>query len=277
MVAVDDVDLHVPRGSVYGLIGPNGAGKTTLLSMLAGLRAPSAGEIDLAVERSRVAVLPDTPKFEPWLTASEVVDLARHLVAPEQPSSAVGEALDRAGLAEAASRRTGGFSRGMLQRLGIAACLVGQPEVLLLDEPSAALDPAGRREVLDLLVSLAGERTVVLSTHVLADVQRVCDTVGVIDRGTLRYQGPLRELLAHVTARYRLVVRGNPTGLVATLEGRDWVEAATLTGPGIIDLDVVDAAAAEDHIAGALVEAGVALVSFTPATDLETVFLEMVR
>jgi ABC-2 type transport system ATP-binding protein len=144
-VALDGVDLAVPAGSVYGLVGPNGAGKTTLLAVLAGLRKQSSGSIHLTVPRHAVAVLPDTPQFDPWLTGREVVSLARHLVAPGLPEERVDRVLVDAGLAEAAGRRVGGYSRGMLQRLGIAATVVTEPELLLLDEPASALDPAGRR------------------------------------------------------------------------------------------------------------------------------------
>jgi ABC-type nitrate/sulfonate/bicarbonate transport system ATPase subunit len=152
---------------VYGLVGPNGSGKTTLLSLLAGLRRPTAGTIELEVEPGRVAVLPDTPTFDSWLTGREVIDLARSLSAPHLPGSAVDDALARAGLTHAATRRVGGYSRGMLQRLGLATTLVGEPELLLLDEPCSALDPLGRREVLDTVRRLNREQgvTVVAITH----------------------------------------------------------------------------------------------------------------
>ena len=186
-IALDRVDLQITRGSTYGLIGPNGAGKTTIISVLAGLRRPTAGTVTLAVDRRKIALLVDTPRFEPWLTAAEVVDLARHLVAPGLPRSRVEQALAEVDLREARGP-VGGFSRGMLQRLGLAACLVGDPALLILDEPCSALDPAGRREVLDLIGRLARTATVVLSTHSLADVQQVCDTVAVVDRGRIRFE-----------------------------------------------------------------------------------------
>lgn len=277
LAAVDDVDLVVPEGSTYGLIGPNGAGKTTLLSMLAGLRYPTAGEIDLAVERRRIAVLPDTPHFEPWLTAREVVDLARHLVAPEVPASRVDEALEEAGVAHAADRRSGGFSRGMLQRLGIATCLVGEPDVFVMDEPSSALDPAGRRDVLDLISRLGRDRTVLLSTHILGDVQQVCDTVGVIDQGRLKFQGPIRDLLTRTSTVYRVQVRDRDGRLRDTLEATDWVESVHERSPGELILHVTDADAAERLTPGLVAGLDVGLVSFGAATDLETAFLELVR
>jgi ABC-2 type transport system ATP-binding protein len=274
-VALDAVDLVVPQGSIYGLIGPNGAGKTTMLSILAGLRRPTTGGFELHVDRHRLGVLVDTPLFEPWLTAHEVVDLARHLVAPDLPTSRVGEVLEEVGLAEHAHRRNGGFSRGMLQRLGLASVLVGDPEVLLLDEPSSALDPAGRREVLDLIGRYARTKTVILSTHILSDVQQVCDVVGVIDRGHLVFQGPISALLAQTAGALQLHVRPPADRLVAALRSEPWVSEVVELAPGRLRVLITDHEAAESALAGVLAASGSRLVAANPATDLETAFLEV--
>jgi ABC-2 type transport system ATP-binding protein len=274
-VALDDVDLVVPRGSIYGLIGPNGAGKTTMLSILAGLRRPTAGTYELNVERPRLGVLVDTPLFEPWLTAHEVVDLARHLVAPELPVARVDEVLAEVGLLEHAHRRNGGFSRGMLQRLGLASVLVGDPEVLLLDEPSSALDPAGRREVLDLIGRLAQTKTVILSTHILSDVQQVADVVGVIDHGRIAYQGPITALLARTTGALQVQVRPPAGSLLTALRQAPWVREVVEQAPGRLRVVVADQDAAEAALPVLLAEAGSRLVAINPATDLETAFLEV--
>jgi ABC-2 type transport system ATP-binding protein len=273
--ALDRVDLHVPTGSTYGLIGPNGSGKTTMLSVLAGLRRTSAGEVELSTTRQHMGLLVDTPLFEPWLTAREVVDLARHLTDPGSPRERVDRVLADVGLGDAMDRRCGGFSRGMLQRLGLAGCLVGDPEILVLDEPSSALDPAGRREVLDLVGRLAHTKTVVLSTHILSDVQQVCDTVGVIDRGRLLFQGPLSELLARTSTSYLLQVRPPTDVLVKQLEAQEWANEVHEYAPGRIRLVVTDAMTAEQDVPGLLADCGAPLVSFTPATDLESAFLEL--
>jgi ABC-2 type transport system ATP-binding protein len=273
--ALRAVDLIVPRGATYGLIGPNGAGKTTMLSILAGLRRPTSGSLDLGVPRTAIGTLVDTPQFEPWLSAREVVDLARHLTAPHLPATRVVDVLTEVGLGDALDRRAGGFSRGMLQRLGLAACLVGDPEVLILDEPSSALDPAGRREVLDLIGRLAHEKTVLLSTHILSDVQQVCDLVGVIDAGRLRFQGPLAELLAATSTAYALHVRGDSSDLVRRLADRPWVVDVAEGAPGRVRLTVSDAALAEREVPGLLAAHQLSLVSFYPATDLESAFLEL--
>ena len=273
--ALREVDLQVPQGATYGLIGPNGAGKTTMLSILAGLRRPTDGAINVEVARSQIAVVVDTPHFEPWLTAREVVDLARNLTAADQPPSRVERVLEQVKLADSIDRRVGGFSRGMLQRVGLAAGLVGEPRLLILDEPSAALDPAGRREVLDLIGGLAGSTTVILSTHVLADVQQVCDVVGVIDHGELRFQGPIEELLARTSTVYGLHVRGETQELRARLLDQDWVNEVTEPAPGRLRMVVSDATEAERHVPALVASAGVGLASFSPATDLETAFLEL--
>lgn len=276
IVAVDGVDLEVPRGSVYGLVGPNGAGKTTLLGMLAGLRRPTAGAIELGVDRRRVAVLPDTPHFDPWLTAWEVLDLARNLVDPAAASRQADELLVATGLGDAADRTVGGFSRGMLQRLGVASTLVGAPELLLLDEPCSALDPLGRREVLDLIARLRGAATVVFSSHILADVQEACDTVGILRNGRLLFQGPLEELLVgHAVPRYLIRLRSDPGPVLAALAGEPWVADIEELGD-VLRLGITSLHTAETRLAGILAASGAAVVSVGPeAVSLEDVFLEV--
>jgi ABC-2 type transport system ATP-binding protein len=273
--AVDGVNLNVADGSVYGLIGPNGAGKTTLLSLLAGIRRPTSGQIDLGVEADRVAVLPDTPQFDPWLTGREVVALAARLA--RRGLDGVDAALAAAGLAEAAGRRVGGYSRGMLQRLGLAATMVSRPKLLLLDEPASALDPSGRREVLDLIGQLRGRSTVVLSSHILADVEEVCDTIGIMRGGRLLYQGSLADLLVgRAVPAYRVRLRSAAEPVVQALLRQPWVTGVTETAPGQLDVNVSGLAAAEENLAAALASCGARVISLTPRSpDLEDVFLEL--
>lgn len=277
--ALDRVDLDVPRGSVYGLVGPNGAGKTTLLAILAGLRRPTDGGVHLDTDRRRMAMLPDTPAFDPWLSGREVVHLARTLSAPEIPAARVEQVLADAGLADAAGRRVGGYSRGMLQRLGLAAAVVGDPEVLLLDEPCSALDPAGRREVLDLVTRLGGQATVLLSTHILADVQHVCDTVGVLRDGRLLYQGPLDALLVGRAAPAWTVRCRPPLEPVeAALARQEWVTGLERTAREDLTVEVTTREAAEAGLVRVLAEVGAHVVRLEPrAADLEQVFLELTR
>jgi ABC-2 type transport system ATP-binding protein len=273
--ALDGIDLNVGQGLVYGLIGPNGAGKTTLLGILSGLRTPTAGSVNVASEN--FAVLPDSPAFDPWLTAYEVVDLARNLAPTNVPKDAVEDVLEQAGLTEAAQRKVSGFSRGMLQRLGIAATVVGGPDLLLLDEPAAALDPAGRREVLDLVTGMRGRATVMFSSHILDDVQEVCDEIGILRRGQLVYDGPLEGLIARQSpqARYVVETRGDAAGLAHHLLSQPWVVMAA-AGDSSVTLESESLRAAEANLAGVLGDFGQPIVSMSPLTrSLEEIFLEV--
>lgn len=276
--ALDDIELTVPDGAVYGLVGPNGAGKTTLLSILAGLRRPDAGTVEISVGVGERAVLPDAPRFDKWLTAREVVGLAASLGGPVDPDRIVA-VLEEAGLAETADRRVGGFSRGMLQRLGIAATLVSGPRLVILDEPAAALDPAGRREVLDVVARMRGTATVLFSSHILGDVQAVCDRVGILDHGRIRFEGAVSELLAGAGRTVYLVrVRGDARRVAERLSAREWVRSAGVAGEQVVRVEVTSLAEAEIHLVAALAEIGLPVISLEPeAVSLESVFLELTR
>jgi ABC-2 type transport system ATP-binding protein len=267
----------VEAGSVYGLVGPNGAGKSTLIGVVAGLRRPTSGTVRVGVEARRMAVMPDTPRFDPWLTAREVVGLAREMVAPEVAASADDDALRDAGLSDVAERRVGGFSRGMLQRLGLAATIVSGPDLLVLDEPASALDPLGRYEVLELVGRLARRSTILFSSHILADVQRVCDTVGVLREGRLLYQGPLQSLLTErVQPAYLVRVRPPVEPVAEALRAAPWARGVTDAGFDRLRVEVSSVPDAERGIVEVLARAGVRVVGIEPeAPDLESVFLEL--
>lgn len=228
--------------------------------------------------RPKVSVLPDTPQFEPWLTAREVVDLARDLVAPELPESTVDEALAEAGLADSAGRAVRGFSRGMLQRLGLAATIVGRPNLLILDEPSAALDPAGRHDVLNLVAHLARRTTVLFSSHILDDVQRVCDTVGVLRQGALLFQGRMDELLTRRLApSYVVTLRLPVAEAVNALWREPWVTNVLDAGSGELRVQVRSMEEAERRLPATLAGADARVVAIEPAVhDLESAFLDLV-
>ena len=272
-----DVDLRVPRGSVYGLVGPNGAGKTTLLSLLSAVRRPDRGTISMEIGRSQVAVCPDVPEFDRWLTAAEVVDLARSLVAPSMNGQAVATALQTAGLADSAGRRVGGFSRGMVQRLGLACALVGAPELLILDEPTSALDPAGRAEMLSLVAGMRGHRTVIFSSHILADVQRIADQVGILRDGRLLYQGATRDLIdTYLEPSWLVRVAGDPAPVTAAMTGRPWATKVEPVGADTIRVDAATVEAGERGIPAVLAACGARQVSCEPrAADLESAFLAL--
>jgi ABC-2 type transport system ATP-binding protein len=273
-----DVDLRVPAGCVYGLAGPNGAGKTTLLSIITGMRHADRGTVEVAVPRRQVAVCPDVPEFDGWLTAFEVVDLARSFTA-RPDGAAVLAALRIAGLDQWAGKRVGGFSRGMTQRLGLACALAGDPRLLILDEPTSALDPAGRAEVLSLVASLRGRCTVIFSSHILADVQRVADQVGILRAGRLLYQGPTRELIdTHLRPRWLLRLAGDPAPVLAALRAQPWATRVEHAGGGELRVDAASLDAGERGIPAVLAACGARQVSCEPlAADLESAFLALTK
>jgi ABC-2 type transport system ATP-binding protein len=203
-VAVDEVELLVPRGSAFGYLGPNGAGKTTLIRTLLGLTRANAGTMSLLGTRvpanrsralARVGAIVDEPRFHPHLTGR---DNLRLLAAARggDASQRIGPSLERVGLADRAGDKVATYSMGMRQRLGVAACLLADPELLMLDEPMNGLDPAGMHEMRAMIAGLADEgRTVVLSSHLLDEVERTCDAVAIVDHGRVIRQGPIDELI----------------------------------------------------------------------------------
>jgi ABC-2 type transport system ATP-binding protein len=223
--ALDDLTLEVPAGSVYGFLGPNGAGKSTALKMLAGLTRPTKGSASVAgipieagaAYRRAVGYLAQEPRFYGWMTGRETLEYVGSLYpADARPSGArVQEVLELVGIADAADRRTKTYSGGMRQRLGIAQALVARPAVLLLDEPVSALDPIGRREVLELMGRIKGDVTVFYSTHILDDVERVSDHVAILDHGRLVRAQSTSDLLASFTRDQMRVVLGFATDATA--------------------------------------------------------------
>jgi ABC-2 type transport system ATP-binding protein len=242
--AVTDLTLEVPAGSIYGFLGPNGAGKTTVLKVLAGLIRPTSGSAGIAgvplaageAYRREVGFLAQEPRFYDWMTGREVVRFVASLVADPSVSDPawIDKVIATVGLSDAADRRAGTYSGGMRQRLGIAQAMVTRPRVLLLDEPVSALDPIGRREVLDLMAELKGETTVFYSTHILDDVQRVSDRVAIIDHGRLVREAATSDLLASFTLdQLRVSIGGadDSTGVdLAAVEGVLSVEPAAREG-----------------------------------------------
>jgi ABC-2 type transport system ATP-binding protein len=225
-----------------------------------------------------MGVLPDTPLFDSWLTGREVVDLALFLETGSHDAKRVDDMLEQAGIGDAADRAVGGYSRGMLQRLGIAASLVAEPELVLLDEPCSALDPLGRREVLDLIARMRGDATVVFSSHILADVQEVCDTVGILRQASLVFEGPLADLLVgRAQPRYAVRLRPPLEPVVAALNAADWIDEVAIVDPEQIRVVAQSLQVLEARLLPTLAAAGAHIVSLGPeAPSLEDVFLEVV-
>ena len=291
--ALDGLDLVVEPGSVFGFLGPNGAGKTTTIRILAGLARADAGQawidgLEVAADRrriaSRIGYLPQDPAFYPWMTAREFVDhIGRVFGLPARERLArTDELLHLVGLVEVADRRVGGFSGGMGQRLGIAQALVNRPPVLLLDEPVSGLDPVGRRELLQLIERLRDQCTVFMSTHILADVERVCDTVAIIDRGRLLAEAPQQELLGRYAVPAFEVEVG--TGLAEqlaawteTLRSHSWVASVSLDRV-TARMVVNDVEIARRELLASAVAAGLVLDRYEMVRpSLEDVFLRLVE
>ncbi len=213
-VALDALDLGVPRGTIYGFVGHNGAGKTTSIKLLMGLSRPTAGTgtvlgWPLGDRRAlaRIGFLPERPYFYDYLTAREFLDFYGRLfaiAAPERRRRA-DRLLRQVDLAGAADEQLRTFSKGMLQRVGVAQALINDPAIVVLDEPMSGLDPAGRRLIRNLIVHMRDEgRTVFFSSHILSDVEMICDQVGIMVHGRLRYTGSLDDLLARYTDRVEI-------------------------------------------------------------------------
>ena len=234
--ALKALDLQVQEHSICGFLGPNGAGKTTMIKLLLGLAQPTGGSgrvfgKDILKEndeiRRRVGYLAQDPRFYEYMTARETLRFtARFFYAGPRAEieQRVAETLELVGLADKADRRIKGFSGGERQRLGIAQAQVNDPDLLILDEPAASLDPKGRHDVLEVMERLRKHTTIFYSTHILDDVQRVSDTVVILNQGALVAQGPIEEILAWgQAAAFTLTVKGDSAAVEARLRGQPWV------------------------------------------------------
>jgi len=295
VLAVNGLDLDVPAGSVFGLLGPNGAGKTTTLRLITGLARPTGGTVaidgvQVAGEAGRalgtrraIGVLDQDPRYYGWMSGHELVVLAGRLqgLSSSDAASRATETLDVVGLSDAAKRRISGYSGGMRQRLGIAQALVSRPRLLVLDEPVSSLDPEGRRDLLVLIEQLGATATVIFSTHVLTDIERICDRVGIIDHGRLVTEGPLDELLARFAQPlYRLEPEPDQAAAIETLTARlretPWIDDVRVD-PARIIVSITDEKAASSALLPLIVAAGVRLAAFERVRpSLEDVFLRLV-
>jgi ABC-2 type transport system ATP-binding protein len=281
ILAVDHVDLDVERGDVYGFLGPNGAGKTTTLRMTLGLIRPTAGSVKLfgrepLIEGARaldgVAGFVEAPRFYPYLSGRKNLELLAAYDGGAAPRR-IGEVLDLVDLSGRARDKVGGYSHGMRQRLGIAAALLRAPRLLLLDEPTTGLDPAGMRDMRAMVRRLAGEgMTILLSSHLLGEVEELCNRVAIVRSGAIVYQGELEELKRSAGGGY-------------SLRTTDHARAAAVARaqPGVTDVRERDGAlvltAGEEAVAQlsiALGEAGIGILALVPdQVSLESLFFRL--
>jgi ABC-2 type transport system ATP-binding protein len=281
---LDGISFSVRRGELFGFVGPNGAGKTTTLKILLGLIRASSGEASIlghgvreTAFRRAVGFLPENPYFYDFLTGREILDFYARLsgVAASRRVRRVGELLERVGLAHAAGGRLRTYSKGMLQRLGIAQALVHDPEVVFLDEPMSGLDPIGRKEIRDLIVQLHAEgKTIFMNTHILSDVELLCERVAILVKGRIRYEGRSEDFLQDGDRSSDVTLSGLSPELVQSLEQR---YGAVVSGRG----ENVEFRVAEKNVSELIriaLDGGAELRSVLPhRVSLESIFLSAVE
>lgn len=295
VMALDNLNLAVPQNAIFGFLGPNGAGKTTAMKLLLGLTRPSSGtgtifgrdivRESLAI-RARIGYLPQRPSFYDELTAQETLRFTASFFynGPKaQIEARIKETLYLVGLEGKESRPVGGFSGGERQRLGIAQAQINYPDLLILDEPAAALDPLGRRDVLAIMERLRKYTTIFYSTHILDDVQQVSDTVAILNHGRLVTQGPIDALLnGNGRTPFNVTLAGNSNGLYHTVSQQPWVEQiAVVSQNGMTQWQIAvnDEAAAEHQLFRLLAQdEGAVVVEYgRKKFELEEIFMQLVE
>ncbi len=288
--ALRGIDFEVPEGSICGFLGPNGAGKSTTMEILMGLIRPSAGWVSILgddlggdglMTRSRVGYLPQDPSFFRRAKVRGILRfVARRYLNGTRAAldSRVDETLDLVGLTDLADRKVKALSGGELRRLGISQAIIGNPDLLILDEPSVGLDPEGRHQVLTLLDRLKEEMTIFYSSHILDDVERIADHIVVIDRGEIVEQGPMDRYLGG-RGVYRVTLEGgNGDGVLRDLAQEPWVDAVTSMGGQEWRIETPDRAIAENRLMPFLVaNEDARVVALRPAyRSLEDLYMELV-
>jgi ABC-2 type transport system ATP-binding protein len=279
--AVRGISFEVRRGEIFGFLGPNGAGKTTTIKTLLGLIFPSAGEVKLfgrpvtdPEARRRVGFLPENPYLYQYLTAREIMDLAGRLVGMREPERArrAEELLRRVGLGSVMDRPIRKFSKGMLQRTGLAQALMGDPDLLILDEPMTGLDPIGRKEVRDLILEeRALGRTVMFSSHILSDVEMLCDRLAIVNRGQLAAYGALDTLLRKEIRAVEVELDGVGDALQQQLQQIPQVTLGLINGRTLV---TVQGEAGVTDVLKAALDGGASVGSVTPRREtLEDLFV----
>jgi ABC-2 type transport system ATP-binding protein len=295
VLALEGLNLEVHQNSIFGFLGPNGAGKTTTIKLLLGLIRPTRGGgtvfgLDILRDsvdiRARVGYLPQDPRFYEHMTAREALDFTARFFF-RGPDAAIAKRIDEmlelVDLADKADRPLSGFSGGERQRLGIAQAQVNYPDLLILDEPAASLDPLGRRDVLDVMERLRKHTTIFYSTHILDDVQKVSDTVAILNKGRLVTSGPIEALLAGSEGPvYMVAFKGNEERARSRLAAQDWIaDIQTRVHNDQIQwaVSVTDAVAAEARLLRLLLEDETLIVTHFQRKqyELEDVFVEIVE
>jgi ABC-2 type transport system ATP-binding protein len=291
--ALNNLNLEVPENVVFGFLGPNGAGKSTTVKLLTGFAHPTSGQAWVAGEKvealninlqKKIGFLPDVPAFYDWMTGREFMKLAGELfqLPDEEIKKRTNEMLELVGISKAGTRRIGGYSRGMRQRLGIAQALINRPAVLFMDEPTSALDPIGRREILDLILQLKKTTTIFMSTHILSDVERVCDMVGIINKGNLITVSEVAELQRkYARSVFELEFIEDAGRFVEFLKTVNWLSSAVLVndkGHQLVRVTALDLNIARHELPGLVGQSELTLTRYELVMpNLEDIFLDIVN
>jgi len=295
ITAVNNLNLTIPHGSVYGFLGRNGAGKTTTLKMITGLSNPTEGEIYIygnkvefgkPLSYNNIGFLPDVPEFYSFMTAREYLFLCGklHKMSDDEIKNKIREIFELINFDKKRLRnKISTFSRGMKQKLGIAVALINSPNLIMLDEPTSALDPIGRKETINIIDSLRGKYTVVFSTHILTDVERVCDRIALIEKGELILEGDIKEIKAqnsNLTEKLHIdILSNNKPGVekfLSTVKNLDFISYTDHEEEDIIkiNLKTSDRKKAGEFLPHIIYENGLSLVRFEfEDANLEDIFI----
>jgi len=286
--AVHNLNLEIPDNVVFGFLGPNGAGKTTTVRLLTGFSRPTSGKAWVAGERvegsnlqlqAKTGLLPDVPAFYNWMNGREFLHFVGEIHRLPEPEirKRIGELLELVELKQSARRNIGGYSRGMRQRLGIAQALMNRPKVLFMDEPTSALDPIGRKEMLTLVRNLRETATIFMSTHILSDVERVCDMVGIIDKGKLLTVSTVDALQRkYARSIFEMEFTEDAAAFIETLRKVPWLTEATLVTENnnpVVRVRAVDVSLASKELPRLVADSGLTLRRYElTLPDLEEIF-----
>lgn len=293
LIAVNNLNLEVEEGSIYGLLGPNGAGKTTVIRQLLGLIKPTAGVVKVLGEkmtpnssnlRQRIGYLSTNPKFPPKMTPITYLNFVGKLfcLSKSVRTSRLSSLIRSVNLLHSASQEIKGFSTGMVTRLGLAAAMMNHPDLLILDEPTSGLDPVGRKSTLDLLEQLDSEKTILISSHILTDIERICSHVGIINEGKLIYSGPIKEMKKHIQSnRFRIEIDGNIDAFCNRLVSIEGIVDYKRIGEFTVEIRFVSGSSVLNMVLAVLnliVECGLELISInSAASSIEDAFLELIE
>ncbi|MDD4635084.1 MAG: ABC transporter ATP-binding protein [Dehalococcoidales bacterium] len=291
--ALDGLSMEVPENVIFGFLGPNGAGKTTTVKLLTGFAHPTKGSARVAGEditsdnlalQSVIGLLPDVPAFYDWMNAREYLQFTGelHQLDKKKIKGHIEYLLDMVELTREGNRRIGGYSRGMRQRLGIAQALINQPKVLFMDEPTSALDPVGKREVLDLIKSLKQTATVFMSTHNLNEVEKVCDMVGIVNRGKLVTISSVESLQKkYARSLFEIEFIEDPSPLLKTLQEAPWLaepEIINRNGTQVVLVKAIDVEHARRELPRLISDSSLTLTRYELVMpSLEDIFVEILN